>query len=242
MTHHEPPAAAFDEATTGVFDQAGGRIDDPGTNQTAICQRTYDLADRAADLLAAFEALRDAVPPLYGAEAALADAPLVVLDNRQYARAAALGLAGRIGGLQFDAVIFGSDDRFRLARDCDDQQGAEVAFLIPAHDLLGDICDVLAWVPETGRIATLHGEVGTLGLPAAVAPMGAPPMVYETPLQWLLADEPGLFIIDERRAGYELDGVTIAATDRAAGLRVRDRLAPHMRRRPQILIPTKAAA
>lgn len=177
---------------------------------------------------------------LCAARAALAAAWPVVLDPTQYARAAALGLAGRLGPMQFEAVLW-RGARFEPAQHADDQRGAEVAFLFPARDAEGEIVDVVAWAPETGKTATLLGEVGTLGLDAMWEYRLLPPIVHETLLDWLLAPEDGFFIVDAKIAARELENVAIAAVDRDAALRLRAKLAPHCTRAPNIVVPRKAA-
>ena len=182
----------------------------------------------------------DLVPPLSPPLAALAAAWPVVLDPVQYARAARLGLAGKLGPAQFEAVLW-RGSRFEPAQHCEDQRGAEIAFLFPAHDAEGEIADVVAWAPETGKTATLLGEIGTLGLDAILEFRIAPPIVHETLLDWLLAPEDGFFIIDPKLAARELEAITVAAVDRDAAIRLRARLAPHCTRAPNIVVPRMAA-
>jgi hypothetical protein len=192
----------------------------------------------AGDLLAAYEAIADIVPPLYGAEAEIVGAAPVVTDPQQYARASRHGLAGRLGDMRFAPVIF-DGNRFRLAEHRDDQRGAEVAFMFTVADMFDVVSDAVAWVPETSRAATLYGAIGTLGLDAIYGPRRSPLMVHETILDWLQADEPGLFIIDDWLAAQELSGATVATRDIPAGRRLRARLQRHNRRAdpPNIKIP-----
>lgn len=182
----------------------------------------------------------DLALPLCAPRAALAAAWPVVLDPVQYERAARFGLAGKLGPAQFEAVMW-LGSRFEPAQHVDDQRGAEVAFLFPAFDAEGEIADVVAWVPETGKTATLLGEIGTLGLDAMWEHRLTPPIVHETVLGWLLAPEDGFFILDAKIAARDLQGVTIAASDRDAAIRLRARLAPHCTRAPNIVVPRKAA-
>lgn len=182
----------------------------------------------------------DLVPPLCAPLATLAAAWPVVLDPAQYARAARLGLAGKLGPMQFEAVLW-RGNRFEPAQHADEQTGAEVAFLFPAHDAEGELVDVVAWVPETGKAATLLGEIGTLGLDSMWEFRIVPPIVHETLLDWLLAPEDGFFIIDPKLAARELENVTIAAPDRDAALRLRAKLAPHCTRAPNIVVPRSDA-
>ena len=180
---------------------------------------------------------RAELPPI---EAALLDACPVALDFRQYARAAGLGLAGRLASVMFEGVIF-DGARFRLAQHCEEQFGAEVAFLLAAENAECEIGDLVAWVPETGRVGTLLGEIGTLGLAILREPRITPPIVHETLLAWLLADDDGLFVLDPKIAARDLERVTISAPDRDAALRLRARLAPHCTRAPKIVVPRMAA-
>ena len=182
----------------------------------------------------------DLVPPLCAPRAALAAAWPVVLDPVQYARAASLGLAGKLGHAQFEAVLW-RGNRFEAATIAEDQRGAEIAFLFPAINAEDDIADVVAWSPESGKTATLLGEIGTLGLAILREPQIVPPVVHETLLAWLLADDDGLFILDPKIAARDLDGVTIASPDRDAALRLRAKLAPHCTRAPNIVVPRMAA-
>jgi hypothetical protein len=156
-------------------------------------------------------------------EAALLDACPVVFDPRQYARAAGLGLAGRLRSVLFETVIF-DGPRFLLAQHCEDQRDAEVAFLFPVHDADERVVDVAAWIPETGKTAMLLGKIGTLGLWSIPAWRVSPMPLRETLLDWWLADGPGLFILDPARAAGDLDGVGLVAADRAAAVRIQKRL------------------
>lgn len=173
-------------------------------------------------------------------EAALLDACPVVLDPRQYARAVKHGLGGRIAPVMFESIIF-DGTRFRLAQHCEDHRGAEIAFLFPVEDAECELADVAAWVPESGRVATLLGEVGTLGIPRIGDTWLAPPMVHETVMDWMLAGEDGLCVVDPALAAAELEGVTLACPDRAAALRLHSRLSPFVNRAPRIVTPKKAA-
>lgn len=169
----------------------------------------------------------------------LAEAWPVVLDPAQYERARRLGLAGRLRAMQFEAVVF-RGARFEIASGLDDQAGGEIAFVFPARDPDAEIADAVAWIPETGKTATLLGAVGTLGLQSLGGPRMAPMVVYETIVDWL-ADPDGLLILEPRLAASELDGVTLMATDVDAGLRLRAKLAPHCTRAPKIKVMRKAA-
>jgi hypothetical protein len=182
----------------------------------------------------------DLVPPLSAPRAALAVAWPVVLDPAQYERAARLGLAGKLGPAQFEAVLW-RGNRFEMAQHVKEQDGAEIAFLFPAFDAEGEIADVVAWAPETGKTATLLGKIGTLGIDAMWEYRLTPPVVHETLLEWLLAPEDGFCILDPKIAARDLDGVTVAAVDRDAALRLRARLAPFCTRDPTIVVPSMAA-
>ena len=115
-----------------------------------------------------------------------------MLDPVQYARATSLGLAGKLGPTQFEAVLW-RGNRFESAQHVEEQAGAEIAFLFPALDAECEIVDVVAWVPETGKTATLLGEIGTLGLDGRWQGALVPPIVHETLLDWLLAPRRRVF-------------------------------------------------
>jgi hypothetical protein len=216
----------------------------PYTTAAPAARRTIDAADPrvsdayawAGDLVDALAAISDIELPLYGAQAEILSAALIVTDPQQYARASAYGLAGRVGDMRFAATIF-DGDRFRLAMHFEDQRGAEVAFVFPVADRFDVVSDAVAWVPETGRAALLYGAIGTLGLGEIYAPRRSPPIVHETIRDWLTADEPGLFIINDALAASELTELTIAASDIPAGRRLKARLQRHARRLPNIVIP-----
>lgn len=170
---------------------------------------------------------------------ALAFAWPVVLNPAQYERARRLGLAGRLRAMQFETVVF-RGARFEIASGLEEQAGGEIAFVFPAREPDGEFADAVAWIPETGKTATLLGTVGTLGLQALAGPRIAPMVVYETIVDWL-ADPEGLFIVEPRLAAAELADVTLMATDVDAGLRLRSKLAPHCTRAPKIKVMRKAA-
>lgn len=171
---------------------------------------------------------------------ALAFAWPVVLDPAQYERARRLGLAGRLRAMQFEAVVF-RGARFDVASGLDEQADGEIAFVFPARDPDAEIADAIAWIPETGKTASLLGAVGTLGLQALSGPRMAPMVVYETVVDWL-ADPDGLCIVDPKLAASELADVTLMATDVDAGLRLRAKLAPHCTRAPKIKVMRGRAA
>jgi hypothetical protein len=67
------------------------------------------------------------------------------------------------------------------------------------HDR-GEIIDIAAWQPRTGKLASWRGQAFCLGdvddifNPATYFAGDAPP-VHETPLQWLLAEREGIVIL-----------------------------------------------
>ena len=180
----------------------------------------------------------------------LAEATALVLEPAAYRQAIELGVAGSVelaerfladgfnwaDALQCEQVIF-RRDRIQVARHQVDQFGAVAAFVFAVREAEGDITDVAAWDPAEGRIGTMLGKVGALGLPALRRVRLDPPLVWPTVREWLRAGRDGLFILDDRLAAAELDGVTIAATDYPAGRALRARLAPYSSRSPKIIIP-----
>lgn len=176
----------------------------------------------------------------------LADAAPAVCEPAAYARLVPFGLAGHLGtgiswsdAISVEAVVFGGQ-RWRPARNLADQRGAVAGFLIAARNVDGELVDIVAWHPETNRVATLVGAIGTLGLASTIAFRIDPPPVHETIAEWLHADRDGVFIVDDRAAASELDGVTVAVRDIEAATRLRSRLA-RFAGHPNIIVPRRAA-
>ena len=158
--------------------------------------------------------------PLYPTEIEriLAEAAPAVCEP-SYAYLVSMGLGGRLGTRQgwidavsVEAVVFGGL-RWKRARDLSDQRDAVRAFLVGARNAFGELVDVVAWHPESQRVATLLGEIGAIGISSAVGFRLTPPFIHESIADWLRADRDGIFIVDERRAGRELELLTMAAPD-----------------------------
>jgi hypothetical protein len=133
-------------------------------------------------------------------EEELLDCELVASDERMHSRLWGLGVRWT-AGLHFESVVFLPDDRFEFARDVSDASGAHVAVVFPASDDLGQLLDLAAWDPETGRLALLLGRVSMLGQDNLYSlRLGEPLAMHETPLDWLKSNRDGVFVIDPQRA------------------------------------------
>ncbi len=107
----------------------------------------------------------------------------VEIDAAMCGKLWALGVR-RMVDLSFDAVVFLPGRRFEFARDLRDAAEAEGAVIFPAFDDLGELVDIAAWVPETGRVALLLGRVSMLGEDNVYAPrLGKPLALHETALE-----------------------------------------------------------
>ena len=104
-----------------------------------------------------------------------------------------------------EPVVFLQDGGFKFARDVRDASEAVAAIIFPAPDELGQLIDLAAWDPETGRLALWLGRVSMLGQDNLYGcRLGEPLMVHETSLEWLQAGREGVFIIDPQRASLLL--------------------------------------
>ena len=113
--------------------------------------------------------------------------------------------------------MFLPNGRFEFARDMREATGAVVAIVFPAPNELGELIDLAAWEPETGKLALLLGLVSMLGQDALYGPRLSEPLaMHETALDWLKADRDGVFVIDPQWASPLLRIVEPLAVKRAA--------------------------
>jgi hypothetical protein len=122
--------------------------------------------------------------------------------------------------------VFLPDDRFEFARDVMDASGAVVPIVFPAPDDLGQLLDLAAWDPDSGRLALLLGRVAMLGQDNLYGwRLGEPLAMHETPLEWLKANREGVFVIDPQRASPLLRRVEPLGVQGASfGRMMRERL------------------
>jgi hypothetical protein len=158
-------------------------------------------------------------------EVELLDCETVASDGPMHSRLWALGVR-RTAGLYFEPVVFLPDDRFEFARDVMDASGAVVPIVFPAPDDLGQLLDLAAWDPDSGRLALLLGRVAMLGQDNLYGwRLGEPLAMHETPLEWLKANREGVFVIDPQRASPLLRRVEPLGVQRASfGRMMRERL------------------
>lgn len=93
-------------------------------------------------------------------------------------------------------VQFVRGNRFLLSGDKRVETDAlEPAFVIPAIEA-GELHDLVAWHPQTGRLASLYRNAGVLPF-AAEPPVDEPLMVFSDPLAWLASCRRGVVIVHE---------------------------------------------
>ena len=171
-------------------------------------------------------------------EAALLNCLPVVLHGPTHAKLFSLGIhgpavtgGGLFNALHVEAVCFLPSGRFEFARDMRDQTGHVLAVIIPALDEFGETADLVAWVPDTGVVATQHGAVCILGEEAIDGPDADDEededglRVFPTPLEWLRAGRGGVVILaSAARTRWRLSGRELDRSDAAFGRRLRDAL------------------
>jgi hypothetical protein len=120
---------------------------------------------------------------------------------------------------------------------------ASWAMIFIARDGFGEISDLVAWSPKSGRLAAWLGAACLLGgenifLPR-LNPVGAL-IVHRSPLEWLQAGRKGVVIVDDIAAG-DLLSLTgpLEVRDRGYGAHLRRALA---RPAPRIVIAPPSLA
>jgi hypothetical protein len=137
-------------------------------------------------------------------ELELSNCAPVACDSTMHAHLWARGVRN-LAGLQVEPVVFLPNNRFELARHARDASEAIPAVVFAAPDELGQLIDLAAWEPETGRLALWLRRISMLGQDNLYGwRLGAPLMVHETPLEWLQAGREGVFVIDPQRASLLL--------------------------------------
>lgn len=110
------------------------------------------------------------------------------------------------------------------------------ALVIPALED-GDLVDLVAWHPKTGRLASLDRRAGLLAGPAPEP--DAPLVVFADPLPWLAACRAGVVVVHENLARpFLLAQPAIQAADVAHGEALQAMLAKV--RLPRIVVPTSS--
>jgi hypothetical protein len=133
-------------------------------------------------------------------EMALLDSTPVASDLRMHASLWALGIR-EMADLYVEPVVFLANGCFEFARVVRDASEAVAAIIFPAPDERGQLIDLAAWEPETGRLALLLARVSMLGQDNLYGwRVGEPLLVHESPLEWLRAGREGVFVIDPQCA------------------------------------------
>jgi hypothetical protein len=134
---------------------------------------------------------------------------------------------------------FCDDERFVCGGEIDDLAATSPALVMLCRDNFGDIIDVAAWSPPTGRLATWLGQAWAIDQYRALAPRisdhGALP-IFRNPLSWLRGGRDGIVIIDPEKAKWQIAylGCTLLAEDVPHGQALRDALTISA---PAIFIP-----
>jgi len=119
--------------------------------------------------------------------------------------------------------------------------GVSNALVFLARSELDEPCDLVAWSPSTGRLATRYGRVALLGceqLWAARIDHDGALVVFDSPLEWLRGEGLGVVIIDPQRAAPQLRfagklyAESVAAAARLDGILKSDQ--------PKIVLPKRA--
>lgn len=169
------------------------------------------------------------------------------LNEKVHARLFALGVTGEgvtgrglFDWLHFDAVIFLPGDRFEFGRYAGGF-GARLAVIIIARNEAGDLCDLIAWDPESGELATWLGCAVLAGAENIFGPRIAQPLiVHESLIEWLRAGRQGVVILDAPRAAQLLRlAEPIGVTRASFGRRLRDSLTIDA---PRIVVADRRAA
>lgn len=133
-------------------------------------------------------------------ELELMECPPVASDVERHAELWARGVR-QTADLYDEPVVFLQNGGFEMARGVRDASEAVAAIIFPAPDELGQLIDLAAWEPGTGRLALLLGRVSMLGEDNLYGwRVGEPLVVHETPLEWLKAGREGVFVINSQRA------------------------------------------
>jgi hypothetical protein len=178
-------------------------------------------------------------------ERELGDCTLVCCDQGLHAKLFALGIRNFRGrdffdNLQTETVVFLDGGRFEFSKYLRDASGSERAVIIPCRGAYGDVVDLAAWSPDSGRLSIWHGRAAILGRENILAPrLSGALNVFATALEWLKAGRAGIVIVDAARAADLLDGVTLAVADVAYGQALRTLLA---RPAPPIVVTRTARA
>jgi hypothetical protein len=141
------------------------------------------------------------------------------------------------------SVVFGSEYLFDFAEELYDPSGAGEAYIFVARNEFGDLWDLVAWQPKSGRLASWLGRASLLGgenvfRPRLSANGGI--VVHDSPLSWLCAKRTGIVILHAgRAAGLLCDVGPLIVSDRARAGRLRTSLT---RKPPRILVAPQNVA
>jgi hypothetical protein len=185
--------------------------------------------------------LTPAEAALVGSLPAVLHAPTYDALFRLGIHGAALTGADAFDALHVEAVCFLANERFEFAREMSEPCESALAVIIPCRDEFGRTVDLVAWVIDTGTLATWRGEAAILGEDHLDSPRiehdGI--RIYPGPLDWLHAGRRGAVIIDAMRARWRLAEDRLVVNDADFGRRLRSMLRlPE----PRVFVDTGKAA
>jgi hypothetical protein len=128
---------------------------------------------------------------------------------------------------------------FDFAVDVGDE-GAVSALIFLARDEDGEPEDLIAWAPETNRLASWCGASVFLGADDILGPrLGIEGLrIHRDPLAWLKTGRQGVIILDPKRARWRLAGESLIVSEVDFGRKVR----AFMRLpEPDVLVERRAA-
>lgn len=121
----------------------------------------------------------------------------------------------------------------------------ERALTVPAIED-GEIVDIAAWAPRSGRLAPWRGIAFGLGIDDALNPAtywsGGALHVHRSPLSWLQEGRVGLVILRPEMAHVYLAGVpALSFDDQRHAVEVSRHMDPPRRRKPRLFVRRTAA-
>jgi hypothetical protein len=111
---------------------------------------------------------------------------------------------GAFGFLRVDDVVFLEGGCFEFRRHLS-SGNPEPAYTLTARDVCGDIVDIVAWQPVTGRLASWVGRAAMLGTENLYGPrLNEGLLVHDDLLAWLRSFRDGVVVVNEKRAAWWL--------------------------------------
>lgn len=117
------------------------------------------------------------------------------------------------------------------------------ALVVPVWDPGGELIDLCAFEPAGGRFGTALGRAITLDRDAGhVVAQGGWARIWRHPRSWLASTEPGIAILDRRRAWIALRDITRLLAEDETHAREIERLRHPVMPKAEILVPERRRA